>query len=135
MSEEDSHLEYMLVHMSEGGRSEHEGKEEPKGDEFVMVNTVRENYEGCTKHDLEKAKEARRLQGMIGNPTEREFIGMVREKLIANCPITVRDVDNANRIFGPDLANLRGKTTRTKPDRVRVNTSKSPGISSNCTST
>jgi hypothetical protein len=32
----------------------------------------------------------------------------------------VRDVDNANRIFGPDLANLRGKTTRTKPERVRV---------------
>ena len=87
---------------------------------MVTVNTVRENFEGYTKHNLEKAKEARRLQGMVGNPTEHEFVGMVREKLIANCPITVRDVDNANRIFGPDLANLRGKTTRTKPDRVRV---------------
>ena len=45
---------------------------------------------------------------------------MVREKLITNCPITVHDIKNANRIFGPDLANLRGKTTRTKPERVRV---------------
>jgi hypothetical protein len=87
---------------------------------MVMVNTVYRNFEGYTKQDLEKAKEARRLQGMVGNPTEREFIGMVCEKLIANCPVTVRDVDNANRIFGPDLANLRGKTTRMKPDRVRV---------------
>jgi hypothetical protein len=57
---------------------------------------------------------------MIANPTEREFAGMAREQLLTNCPVTVRDVDNANQIFGPDVANLRGKTTRTKPDRVRV---------------
>ncbi len=57
---------------------------------------------------------------MIANPTEKEFAGMVHERLLTNCPVTVRDVDNANRIFGPDLANLRGKMTRTKPERVRV---------------
>jgi hypothetical protein len=55
---------------------------------------------------------------MIVNPTEREFAGMVREQLLTNCPVTVRDVDNANQIFGPDLANLRGKATWTKPERV-----------------
>jgi hypothetical protein len=57
---------------------------------------------------------------MIANPTEREFAGMVREQLLTNCPVTVCDVDNANQIFGPDLANLRRKATRTKPDRVQV---------------
>ncbi len=57
---------------------------------------------------------------MIANPTEREFAGMVCEQLLTNCPVTVCDVDNANRIFGPDLANLRGKATRTKPECVRV---------------
>ncbi len=82
--------------------------------------SVRGNLEGHTRHEIGKANEARRLQGMIGNPTEREFKGMVREKLIANCPVTVQDVHNANRIFGPDLANLRGKTTRKKPEHVRV---------------
>ncbi len=45
---------------------------------------------------------------------------MVREQLLTNCPVTIRDNDNANRIFGPDLANLRGKATRTKPERIRV---------------
>jgi hypothetical protein len=49
---------------------------------------------------------------MIGNPTDREFTGMFQEKLIANCPVTVHDVQNANQIFCPDLAYLRGKTTR-----------------------
>jgi hypothetical protein len=57
---------------------------------------------------------------MIGKSTEREFVGMVYEKLITNCPVTVHNVNNANRIFGPNLTNLRGKTTRTKPERVRV---------------
>ena len=57
---------------------------------------------------------------MIGNPTKREFAGMVCEKLISNCPVTVHDINNSNRIFGPDLANLTGKMTRTKPERVRV---------------
>jgi hypothetical protein len=53
---------------------------------FVMVNTVRANFEGYTKHDIEKVQEARCLQGMIGNPTERDSVGMVREKLIFQLP-------------------------------------------------
>jgi hypothetical protein len=87
---------------------------------MMLVNTVQRNFKGYTCHDIERAKEAQCIQGMIANPTEREFAGMVREQLLTNCPVTVRDVDNANRIFGPDLANLRGKTTRTEPERVRV---------------
>jgi hypothetical protein len=98
----------------------YEKEDENVTKECMMVTTVRGNLEGYTRHEIEKAKEARRLQGMIGNPTERELEGLVREKLIANCPVTVQDVHNANRIFGPDLANLRGKTTRKKPEHVRV---------------
>ncbi len=87
---------------------------------LMLENTARGNFEGYTCHKVERAREARRIQGMIANPTEREFAGMVREQLLTNCPVTVHDVDNANQIFGPDVANLRGKTTRTKPDCVRV---------------
>ncbi len=76
---------------------------------LMLVNTLRRNFEGYTHHEVERAREARRIQGMIANPTEREFAGMVREQLLTNCPVTIRDVDNANRIFDPDLANLRGK--------------------------
>ncbi len=53
-------------------------------------------------------------------------MGMVREKLITGCPVTVQDVHNANQFFGLDLANLRGKTTRTKPEHVRVDYVKIP---------
>ena len=57
---------------------------------------------------------------MIANPTKRGFSGMVCEQLLTNCPVTLQDVDNASQIFGPDLANLRGETTTTKPERVKV---------------
>ncbi len=57
---------------------------------------------------------------MVGNPTDKEFKGMVRERLITNCPITVQDVEHANHIFGPDLTNLRGKMIRTKPEHVHI---------------
>ncbi len=38
----------------------------------------------------------------------------------------MRDAHNANQCFGPDLANLRGKTTRTKPEHIRVDYVKIP---------
>ncbi len=39
---------------------------------------------------------------------------------------SLRDIKNAHRIYGPDLANLRGKTTRTKPENVREDYVKIP---------
>jgi hypothetical protein len=74
---------------SEKGLHYHDTSEEDSNINHMLVNTVRENFEGRTKHDTAKAKEAQRLQGMVGNPTDREFKGMVREKLITNFPVTV----------------------------------------------
>jgi hypothetical protein len=45
----------------------------------MLVNTVRENFEGYTRQDVERAREARCIQGMIANPTKNEFSGMVRK--------------------------------------------------------
>jgi hypothetical protein len=100
--------------------------EENKSNEYVLVNTVQGNFIGYTRHKIKKAQETRRLQGMIGNPTKQEFAGIVREKHITNCPVTVQDVRNAHQIFGPDLAYLRGKTTRTKLEQVSIDYMKIP---------
>jgi hypothetical protein len=102
VSKEGDSVRHMLVNI------ETDNETTSSDEQFVMVNTVTGNFEGYTKHDIKKTQEARRLQGMIGNPTEHEFEVMVREKLIANCPVTVRDIQNSHRIFGPNLANLRG---------------------------
>lgn len=46
----------------------------------MFVNTIAENFEGYTKREVLKAHEARRFQRMIGNPSERDYQGMVCEK-------------------------------------------------------
>ena len=79
--------------------------------QLLLVNTARENFEQYTCHNAERAR-------MIAHPTEREFAGMVCEQFLSNFPVTVQDNDKADWIFGPDLANLRGKTTRAKPEHV-----------------
>lgn len=58
----------------------------------MLVNTITDTFKGHTKHDMEMANTARHLQGMLGNPPTSDFEGMVREKLIANCPVDVTDV-------------------------------------------
>ena len=64
------------------------------------------------------AFEARKLQGMIGSPSEKDYGGMVSSNMIKNCPIDSTDVSNARAIFGPDLASVKGKTVRRKPKLI-----------------
>ena len=90
----------------------------PNEDHHLHVNTVRKNFEGFTKHQVKNAARARYLMGMVGTPSLMDFQGMVRHNLLKDCPITLEDVNNAHTIFGPDLAAIRGKTVRHKPDCV-----------------
>ena len=47
------------------------------------------------------------------------FKALLRMNAIHNCPVTVEDVKIAERIFGPDMSSLKGKSTRRKPKPVR----------------
>ncbi len=52
----------------------------------VLVKTAHQNYEGYTKKEIIQSKEARWVMGMIGNPIEQDFKGMVRRNIIHNLP-------------------------------------------------
>jgi hypothetical protein len=80
--------------------------------ETALVQTVQGHYEGYTKKDILKANKARRVQGMKGNPSEKDYKGIVSGNLITNCPITTTDISNAHAMFSPDLASIRGKTVQ-----------------------
>ena len=83
-----------LLFMQHGGGN-------PHGNEGTcLVQMVRGNYEGYTKREVLKAKEARRAQAMMGNPSEADYKGMVSHNLIPNCPVTSSDITNAKAIFG-----------------------------------
>ncbi len=84
----------------------------------AFVQTVRQNYEGFTKKEVLQAKEARRAMGLIGNPSEKNFKGLVSNNMITNCPVTTTATTNVRRIFDRDLADVRGKTVQWAPAPV-----------------
>ena len=53
-----------------------------------LIQTVRGNYEGYTKREVTQAKDMRRAQAKMGNPSKKVYKGMVSNNLIANCPIS-----------------------------------------------
>jgi hypothetical protein len=85
---------------------------------IVMVNTVQKNREGYTQREYDDAKEARRSLSLVGCPSPKDFKNTVRANMIHNCPVTPSRISAAHKIFGPDVASLKGKTTRQTPEPV-----------------
>jgi hypothetical protein len=86
-----------------------------------FIQTVQGNMEGFTKCEVQEAKEAREAQGMLGHPTDRDFLGMIRNNMIPNCPVTITAAKNALTIFGPNPTGIMGRTVRTPPGPVMTN--------------
>ena len=51
---------------------------------------------------------------------------MVSTNMISNCTISVGDISNAGKIYGPLMASLKGKPTRSKPRLVINDDTKIP---------
>jgi Reverse transcriptase (RNA-dependent DNA polymerase) len=84
----------------------------------VLVNTVDQNKTKYTNAEVDRAQQARALQTKIGRPSTRDFIKIVTNNLLPNCPVTKRDIMIAEDIFGPDVGSLKGKTVRRPPHKV-----------------
>jgi hypothetical protein len=91
-----------------------------------FVQTVQGNMEGYMRHEVKEARAAREAQAMLGHPTDQEFLGVVRSGMILNCPVTPTAVKNANQIFCPDLAGVRGQMVRRPPKSMTTNHVKFP---------
>ncbi len=64
----------------------------------------------------------------MGHPTDKEFVGLVRAKMIPNCDVTESAVKNALTSFGPDLAGVKGRTVRRPPEQVLMECIKIPWL-------
>ena len=51
-------------------------------------------------------------------PTIDELKKLIQINGIKNCPITDKDVDLAEKIFGPSIPALKGKSTRRRPEVI-----------------
>ena len=85
------------------------------GNKPTVIDSVEENKNLFTPRQVEQAKLARKIYHALGTPSVKDFKAIITMNAIKNLPITLKDVDLAEQIFGPDIGALKGKTTRSKP--------------------
>jgi len=84
----------------------------------ALINTVDDNCSKYTNHAYLCTELAQKIQHVIGHPSIKEYIQIIKRNLIPNCPITGDDIMAAEKIFGPDVGILKGKTVRKGTEQV-----------------
>jgi hypothetical protein len=83
-----------------------------------FVNTVSENKTGFTKRQIKCAEIARSLYKTLSYPSMKDFKWVIQSNQIKDCPVTIQDIDFETKIWGKNIATLKGKTTRSKTHPV-----------------
>jgi hypothetical protein len=78
---------------------------------FSFVETVQENKSYFSKWQVRAADAARRLYKCVSHPSVEDFKWALRTNCIKDSPVTVTDVQIEQKIYGTDIAALKGKTT------------------------
>jgi hypothetical protein len=87
---------------------------------IALINTVESNKGKYSHRDYLCAKSARDLLCKIGPPSLQQFLSILDNNQLPNCPVTRQDALIAEAIFGPDLGSLKGKTSHRPPEQVQI---------------
>ena len=101
---------------SAGGLYYHETDMEDRN--VVLLNTVKDNMEKYSDRQCRRAERSRELYGRIGCPSDRNYKHLVSTCELKNNPVISKDLVIANAIWGKNVHELKGKTTRNAPTRV-----------------
>ncbi len=83
------------------------------------METVESNMTLFTKRQIHSANLARNVQAGLAFPSSADMKWAIQSNLIKDCPVTVKDMGAAIKVWGPSIAMLKGKTVRTTPPVVR----------------
>ena len=86
-----------------------------------MINMVEENLKFLSLRKFERAKKSRKLFEAMDTPTLHDLKAMIRMKLIRNNKGTPEYVNLAKKAFGPDVGDIKARTTIRRPTPVVSN--------------
>ena len=87
-------------------------REQQHEHDTTLLSTVADKKSNYTASAYRQAVLAHKIQKMVGYPSTRDFMKIMDQNLIPNCPIVRSDIVAAEDLFGPDVNSLRGKTVR-----------------------
>ena len=94
--------------------------DDPRGlASHCFMETVESNMSLFTKRQIHGANLVRNLQAGLAFPSNADMKWAIQSNLIKDCPVTVKDMGTAIKVWGPSIAMLKGKTVRTTPPMVR----------------
>ena len=73
---------------------------------MTLVETLSENMKFYTPHQVECARQARKLLHVLGCPTIPDLKAIIQSNAINNCPVTIDDINMAEKIFGKDIIQI-----------------------------
>jgi len=82
------------------------------------VQTINENKSFYSDRQIAPALRARELMHTLGCPSVADLKRIIKMNAIKDCPVTVDDIILAKKIFGLDVASLKGKKVRQTPTPV-----------------
>jgi hypothetical protein len=98
----------------------------PSSEDFNFINTVNKNKAGFTKRQITSADKARELYASLAYPSNADYKWILKSNQIKDCPVSIKDAEIATKIWGPNIAALKGKTMQSTPEHVITNIVKIP---------
>lgn len=86
---------------------------------YGMLSTVESNKLNFRKRDIKRANEAMELMRKMNFTSAGKLKRMLNGGRIQGCKLTGRDVSNAIKLYGDNLASLKGKTRNKKVKEIR----------------
>ena len=88
---------------------------------YCFMETVESNMALFTQRQLKDAIKVSDLQAGLAFPSDIDMKWALQSNMIKDCPLSVKDLRTATKVYGKSIAMLKGKTVRSAPPVVRQN--------------
>jgi len=83
---------------------------DPAAEAWAFISLANDRREEYTKQEYHNAVLAQKVQNIFMFPWDRAYDKIVNGNQLTNCPVKRSDIAAAERLFGKNIASLKGKT-------------------------